>query len=55
MTEDPFTFVRIIGTVLRLRLRLRLRLGAAVVDRLTFDGTIIGTGTDYWRLAQTQR
>ena len=48
MTEDLSTLVRIIDTLLRLRL-------SAVADRLTFDGTIIGTGTDYWRLAQTQR
>ena len=49
MTEDPFTFVRIIDTL------LRLRLSAAVVDRLTFDGTIIGTRAGYWRLALAQR
>ena len=49
MTEDLSTLVRIIDTL------LRLRLSATVVDRLTFNGTIIGTGTDYSRLAQTQR
>jgi hypothetical protein len=29
------------------------RLCAAIVDRLTFDGTIIETGTDSYRLAHT--
>jgi hypothetical protein len=29
-----------------------LRLCAAIVDRLTFSGNIIGTGTDSFRLAQ---
>jgi hypothetical protein len=29
------------------------RLGAAIVDRLTFNGTIIETGTDSYRLAHT--
>ena len=31
------------------------RLCAAIVDRLTFDGTIIETGTDSYRLAHTTR
>lgn len=31
------------------------RLCAAIVDRLTFGGTIIETGTDSYRLAQTKR
>jgi DNA replication protein DnaC len=31
------------------------RLCAAIVDRLTFNGTIIETGTQSYRLAQTQR
>nr|WP_269799132.1 IS21-like element helper ATPase IstB [Glycomyces xiaoerkulensis] len=31
------------------------RLCAAIVDRLTFNGTIIETGTDSYRLAQTQK
>lgn len=30
------------------------RLCAAIVDRLTFGGTIIETGTDSYRLAQTR-
>jgi len=30
-----------------------LRLCAAIVDRLTFNGTIIETGTDSYRLAHT--
>ncbi len=30
------------------------RLCAAVVDRLTFNGTIIETGTDFYRLASTR-
>ncbi|MFE9102204.1 ATP-binding protein [Actinomadura geliboluensis] len=30
------------------------RLGAVIVDRLTFGGTIIETGTDSYRLAQTR-
>ncbi len=30
------------------------RLRAAIVDRLTFHGTIIGTGTDSYRLASTR-
>src|SRR3954452_2981981 len=30
------------------------RLCAAIVDRITFAGTIIDTGTDSYRLAQTQ-
>ena len=30
------------------------RLCAAVVDRLTFNGTIIETGTDSYRLASTR-
>lgn len=30
------------------------RLCAAIVDRLTFNGTIIGTGTDSYRLASTR-
>ncbi len=29
------------------------RLCAAIVDRLTFNGTIIETGTESYRLAQT--
>lgn len=29
------------------------RICAAIVDRLTFDGTIIETGTDSYRLAHT--
>ncbi|MBT2514963.1 ATP-binding protein, partial [Arthrobacter sp. ISL-30] len=29
------------------------RLCAAIVDRLTFNGTIIETGTDSYRLAHT--
>jgi hypothetical protein len=31
------------------------RLGAAIVDRHTFDGTIIETGTDSYRLALTRQ
>ncbi|GAA3504065.1 hypothetical protein GCM10019016_111780 [Streptomyces prasinosporus] len=31
-----------------------LRLCAAIVDRLTFNGTIIETGTDSFRLASTR-
>ncbi len=31
------------------------RLCAAIVDRLTFNGTILETGTDSYRLAHTQR
>ena len=31
------------------------RLCAAIVDRLTFNGTIIETGTDSYRLAHTQK
>ncbi len=31
-----------------------LRLCAAIVDRLTFNGTIIETGTDSYRLAGTR-
>ena len=30
------------------------RLCAAIVDRLTFNGTIIETGTESYRLAQTK-
>ena len=30
------------------------RLCAAIVDRLTFGGNIIETGTDFYRLAQTR-
>lgn len=30
------------------------RLWAAIVDRLTFNGTIIETGTDSYRLASTR-
>lgn len=30
------------------------RLCAAIVDRLTFNGTIIETGTDSYRLASTR-
>lgn len=30
------------------------RLCAAIVDRLTFNGTIIETGTDSYHLAQTR-
>jgi DNA replication protein DnaC len=30
------------------------RLCTAIVDRLTFNGTIIGTGTDSYRLAQSR-
>jgi DNA replication protein DnaC len=30
------------------------RLCAAIVDRLTFNGTIIETGTESYRLAQTE-
>lgn len=30
------------------------RLGAAIVDRLTFGGNIVETGTDSYRLAQTR-
>lgn len=30
------------------------RLRAAIVDRLTFNGTIIETGTDSYRLATTR-
>jgi DNA replication protein DnaC len=30
------------------------RLCAAIVDRLTFNATLIETGTDSYRLAQTQ-
>jgi hypothetical protein len=29
-------------------------IGAAIVDRLTFGGTILETGTDSYRLAQTR-
>lgn len=29
------------------------RLGAATVDRLTFNGTIIETGADFYRVAHT--
>lgn len=32
----------------------RPRLCAAIVDRLTFNGTIIETGTESYRLAQTK-
>lgn len=32
----------------------RPRLCAAIVDRLTFNGTIIETGTDSYRLASTR-
>jgi len=32
----------------------RPRLCAAIVDRLTFGGNIIETGTDSFRLAQTR-
>lgn len=31
------------------------RLCAAIVDRLTFNGTIIETGTDSYRLAHTKQ
>ena len=31
------------------------RLCAAIVDRLTFGGSIIETGTDSYRLAHTRR
>lgn len=31
------------------------RLCAAIVDRLTFGGTILETGTDSYRLAQTTK
>jgi len=31
------------------------RLCAAIVDRLTFNGTIIETGTDSYRLAHTRQ
>jgi DNA replication protein DnaC len=31
------------------------RLCAAIVDRLTFHGTIIETGTDSYRLAHTKQ
>lgn len=31
------------------------RLCAAIVDRLTFNGTILETGADSYRLAHTQR
>ncbi|MFC4005972.1 hypothetical protein ACFOY2_01970 [Nonomuraea purpurea] len=33
---------------------LGLRLCAAIVDRLTFGGTILETGTDSYRLVQTR-
>jgi hypothetical protein len=33
----------------------RPRLCAAIVDRLTFGGSIIETGTDSYRLAHTRR
>jgi len=35
--------------------RARARLCAAIVDRLTFGGTILETGTDSYRLAQATK
>jgi hypothetical protein len=34
--------------------RARSRICAAIVDRLTFSGTIIETGTESYRLAQAR-